>query len=497
MSVVSLTISNYIMIAEILGLWVMLDSNVHLKKRTITATRIVIILIFTEAIFWAVERWTREIGYLTWTRIILTPTIYLLHPIIVLGIMDMAEYLKKNRFLVYLPVLISAPLLYTSQWTHLFYWFDENNLYIGADSILRYYPYFLFLLYVLLFIGAFTARYAMYGTTERRGILISLVAAAIGVILHIVFEIDVDYSTLFASLLLIYYLSLYVLTAKEDTLTHLLNRQCYYADSENLKDQITAVVSVDMNDLKKINDTQGHDAGDKALITVAECLTKGRVRNKKVYRIGGDEYAVFYMGKTEDDVKKDIEQMRGELAKTPYVCAFGYEMVRDKDVEKAMLVADREMYSNKARIKKYTDKKIAAHREATIRVMHEALGSGMWSMEFDEDGTMTSVDWSPEFRKMIGYTDENDFPNKLESWSDLLHPDDKEAVLKEFNDTIADFSGERNYDVEYRLRVKSGEWRWFHAIGRLLRYENGSPMSYVGMFVDITDQKKDHDKSHI
>ena len=289
-----------------------------------------------------------------------------------------------------------------------------------------------------------------------------------------------DYSTLFASLLLIYYLSLYVLTAKEDTLTHLLNRQCYYADSEKLKDQITAVVSVDMNDLKKINDTQGHDAGDKALVTVAECLTKGRVRNKKVYRIGGDEYAVFYMGKTEDDVKKDIEQMRGELAKTPYVCAFGYEMVRDKDVEKAMLVADREMYSNKARIKKSTEKKIAAHREATIRVMHEALGSGMWSMEFDEDGTMTSVDWSPEFRKMIGYTDENDFPNKLESWSDLLHPDDKEAVLKEFNDTIADFSGERNYDVEYRLRVKSGEWRWFHAIGRLLRYETALPCHMWG-----------------
>ncbi|MCR4961476.1 MAG: diguanylate cyclase [Lachnospiraceae bacterium] len=69
---------------------------------------------------------------------------------------------------------------------------------------------------------------------------------------------------------MIYYLSLYVLTAKEDTLTHLLNRQCYYADSEKEKDMITAVVSVDMNDLKKINDTHGHDAGDKALKTVAE-----------------------------------------------------------------------------------------------------------------------------------------------------------------------------------------------------------------------------------
>ncbi|MCR4641308.1 MAG: hypothetical protein K5697_04660 [Lachnospiraceae bacterium] len=132
MSIATLVLGNYIMIAELLGLWVMLYSNVHLKRRTINVTRGVIILIFTEAVFWAVERYLREVGYLTWTRIILTPTIYLLHPIILLGIMEMAEFVKKRRFLIYLPILISAPLLYTSQWTHLFYWFDEKNLYVGA-----------------------------------------------------------------------------------------------------------------------------------------------------------------------------------------------------------------------------------------------------------------------------------------------------------------------------------------------------------------------------
>ena len=488
-SIASLTLSNYIMVAELLGLWIMLGSNVHLSRRTITATRIVIILIFVEAICWGVERYTREIGYLTQTRIILTPTIYLLHPIIMLGIMDMAEFVKKHRLLLYLPVLISAPLLYSSQWTHLFYWFDEKNLYIAADSILKYYPYFLFFVYVILFIVLFTIRYAKFGTVERKGILVSIVASFIGVVLHIVFDVYADYSTLFASLLLIYYLSLYVLTAKEDPLTHLLNRQCYYSDSERQKDSITAVVSVDMNDLKKINDTQGHDAGDKALKTVAECLTPNRLRNKKVYRIGGDEFAIFYLNKKEETVIKDIELMRTELAKTPYVCAFGYEMVEDKDVLGAMQVADREMYSNKAKLKDTNEKRIVAHKEATIRVMHEALGSGMWGMEFDENGVMTSVEWSPEFRKMIGFTDENDFPDKLESWSERLHPDDRAYVLKEFNDTISDYSGEKNYDVEYRFKVKSGEWRWFHAIGRLLRRDNGVPLSYVGMFVDITDRK--------
>lgn len=488
MSIASLLLSEYITFAVLLGLWVMLRSNVHLSKNTIRATRFVIILIFAEAICWAVERYTREIGYLTVTRIILTPTIYLLHPVIMLGIMDMAGYFKKHKVILTLPVIISAPLLYSSQWTHLFYWFDENNLYIGADSILRYYPYFLFLLYVVLFVAGFTIRYATYGTVERKGIMVSIVISFIGVVLHLVFDIDADYSTLFASLLIIYYLSLYVLTAKEDTLTHLLNRQCYYSDSERQKGDITAVVSVDMNDLKKINDTEGHDAGDTALITVADCLTTNRIRNKKVYRIGGDEFAIFYLNKKEEDIVKDIEVMRSELSKTKYVCAFGYEMVDNQDVMDAMKFADRKMYSNKAKIKNSNERKIAAYKEATIRVMHEALGSGMWGMEFDENGKMTSVEWSPEFRRMIGFTDENDFPNKLESWSNRLHPDDKEKVLKEFNDTIADYSGTKNYDVEYRFQVKSGEWRWFHAIGRLLRHDNGAPLAYVGMFVDITDK---------
>ncbi len=477
------------MIAELLGLWIMLGSNVHLKRRTIKTTRVVIILIFTEALFSTIERWTRGLDHLTYARIILTPTVYLLHPIIMLGIMDMAEYVKKHRALLYLPVLISAPLLYSSQWTHLVYWFSPDNVYHAADSVLRYYPYFLFLLYIILFVGAFTVQYIRHGTDERKGILVSIIAAAVGLILHFILKVEVDYSTLFASLLLIYYLSLYVLTAKEDTLTRLLNRQCYYADSEKLKDQITAVVTVDMNDLKKFNDVQGHDAGDKALITVAECLTKTGMQNKRVYRIGGDEFAIFYLGKTEDEVKADIEHMQSELSKTKYECAFGYEMVKDKDIERAILAADREMYSNKAVLKDSNARRIAAHRAATIRVMHEALGSGMWSMEFDENGRMTSVEWSPEFRRMIGYTDENDFPNKLESWSDLLHPDDKDRVLKEYNDTIMDYSGQKNYDVEYRMRIKNGEWRRFHAIGRLLRRDNGMPLSYVGMFVDITDKK--------
>ena len=100
---------------------------------------------------------------------------------------------------------------------------------------------------------------------------------------------------------------------------------------------------------------------------------------------------------------------------------------------------------------------------ASLDTIHEMIGSGKWTMDFDEQGVMVGVKWSDEFRRMLGYHSREDFPDVLESWSDLLHPDDKERVLKEFHDTISDYTGQKTYDVDYRLLTKSRGYRWYHA----------------------------------
>ena len=128
--------------------------------------------------------------------------------------------------------------------------------------------------------------------------------------------------------------------------------------------------------------------------------------------------------------------------------------------------------------------------QTSMNILHEMLHSGLWSMDFNERGEMTDVFWSAEFRRMLGYESEEDFPNVLESWSDLLPDDDRERVLKEYNDTVSDYTGQKTYDVEYQLKTKDRGWRWFHAVGRLSRRKDGSPITYVGLFVDITEQKK-------
>lgn len=127
---------------------------------------------------------------------------------------------------------------------------------------------------------------------------------------------------------------------------------------------------------------------------------------------------------------------------------------------------------------------------AFLNTIHEMLGSGSWTMDFDEAGAMVRVKWSNEFRRMIGYQGVDDFPDVLESWSDLLHPDDREHVLKEYNETISDYTGHKTYDVEYRLRTKNRGYRWYRAVGKPTRRPDGSPVTYVGIFIDITDQKK-------
>ena len=127
---------------------------------------------------------------------------------------------------------------------------------------------------------------------------------------------------------------------------------------------------------------------------------------------------------------------------------------------------------------------------AALDTIHEMLGSGKWTMDYDESGVMKRVSWSDEFRRMLGYHGEEDFPDVLESWSDLLHPDDKEWVLREFNETVSDYTGQKTYDVEYRLLTTNRGYRWYRAVGKPTRRPDGSPKTYVGVFIDITEQKE-------
>ena len=117
-----------------------------------------------------------------------------------------------------------------------------------------------------------------------------------------------------------------------------------------------------------------------------------------------------------------------------------------------------------------------------VELLQEALGSGAWNMTFDQNGELTSVNWSQVFRRMIGYKDESDFPNKLSSFIDRLHDDDRERVVNLYWNAVKDYTDRTVYDTEYKFLTNNRGYRWFHAAGRSARREDGSPISIVGFF---------------
>jgi diguanylate cyclase (GGDEF)-like protein len=157
--------------------------------------------------------------------------------------------------------------------------------------------------------------------------------------------------------LMLYYVILLQKYTRSDPLTGLLNRQSYYADLEKYAETLTAITAIDMNGLKEINDQQGHTAGDAALAALAECFRKAAHRKQRVYRIGGDEFAVLCLSASEEDVRSLTERIRTETAATPYSCSVGYAMrTADTSADDTYCAADAQMYIEKQRFYAETGK---------------------------------------------------------------------------------------------------------------------------------------------
>jgi len=127
------------------------------------------------------------------------------------------------------------------------------------------------------------------------------------------------------------------------------------------------------------------------------------------------------------------------------------------------------------------------------RLTSNALGVALWDMDVvggDPVNPKNKFTWSQEFRHMLGFSDERDFPNVTSSWSDRLHPEDKDRTLNAFAAHLNDHSGRTPYDVKYRLLTKHGEYRSFHAFGATMRDSGGVPLRVAGALEDITEKSK-------
>jgi PAS domain S-box-containing protein len=137
--------------------------------------------------------------------------------------------------------------------------------------------------------------------------------------------------------------------------------------------------------------------------------------------------------------------------------------------------------------------RVAEYDIMKYRLTSDALNLAHWDMDIAETGDpvnpKNSIIYSPEFRRMIGFSDETDFPNVLSSWTTRLHPDDYERVMSAFAAHINDRTGKTPYNLEWRLMMKNGEYRYFHAFGSTVRDDSGAPLRVAGALRDITNIK--------
>ena len=267
---------------------------------------------------------------------------------------------RRSLFLA-IPWIISVPMFFFSQWTHLVVWYHDSNHF--AAGPLRYLPYFLFFFYIVIFFVQNVRYFHSYSKMIRIAARYIVFGACFGVLIYFYFDGYKDYSVIFTSSILLYYVLVYIHMARMDQLTQLPNRQSFYQDIALKLEDISGVISIDMNELKYLNDTLGHEAGDMALEVVAGVFRNNCNGKCNAYRIGGDEFMVICRNTNEFDIRSMIFNMRENLRKTSYTCSFGYAMCGPEiSVEEAMRIADERMYADKAAIKKeMAGKGIAVH----------------------------------------------------------------------------------------------------------------------------------------
>ena len=125
-----------------------------------------------------------------------------------------------------------------------------------------------------------------------------------------------------------------------------------------------------------------------------------------------------------------------------------------------------------------------------LALVNESIHSALWYFECNENGEIAQVNWSHAFRRILGYHDILDFPNKLDSWSNLLHPEDYDRVMQLLLETIADKTNTTKYNVEYRLKMQDGQYQWFRASAEVIRRLDGSANRIAGIISNIDAEKR-------
>ena len=201
---------------------------------------------------------------------------------------------------------------------------------------------------------------------------------------------------------------------------------------------------------------------------------------------------------TEGVIYEDTIRIKaGDLSKSLIV---KFVPIRDKNNKllRIVMLAFVDETNELRKVEERLRQENKAHQEeiqgqsAKLNMTMYAADIGLWDMMVVKDDPVkpnNTVTWTEPFRNLLGYAGEAEFPNVLSSWSDKLHPEDKEKTLNAFAAHLLDRTGKKPFDGEFRLIKKNGEYGWFKAFGETTRDEAGNPIKVTGGFRKITKEE--------
>lgn len=351
----------FITVILCLGMAIIIFSNKDLDKKYLTPMKectftilILTIVEYLEYYFGKVEIFPT----FTPARLVFCALGYTLRPLVLLEVCQMFVKKKKTMLFLTLPEFFNLFVSFSCFFTGISYSFSSTNHFMRGP--LGYTPHVVTFFYLIVLI------YFTFSEFHQKDYISGALLLYLSLIsvLAIVLESEsqpkgdsyyVDFQGIctgaFAVGTFLYYVYIHVQITRRDVITGLLNRRCFFVDSR-AKRKVSGIICLDMNDLKKINDEIGHNAGDKALAAIGEAISSSLVRGTAGYRVGGDEFAILFFNLNETAIKDVEAKLRAELKQITYTCAIGVAIRQpDEDVDVLIQRVDKLMYENKAETK--------------------------------------------------------------------------------------------------------------------------------------------------
>lgn len=279
-------------------------------------------------------------------RLTLSILCYWLRPAFCLGLIYVIVTERKKRLLIAIPELVNIVVMGAAGipviGKYVFYFDDGFGFKRGPLGITVFvvgFVYIIYLFYLVFF------RMKIKQARETWLIAVGSISIFLATILETGSSLSNVSPTLVVASCLVYYLCIYIQLTSVDALTGLYNRANFYVDMKNR--HITAMISLDMNGLKILNDSQGHKAGDAALAAIGAQIARNAGLTGRGYRIGGDEFAIILKNTREAEVIKICDKIKNCVEQAGYSVAIGYAFAQSGDPEQLLALSDQRMYEDK------------------------------------------------------------------------------------------------------------------------------------------------------